>query len=671
MYISKVVVKNFRNFHNLNIEFQDGLNVVVGPNNVGKTNFIRLINFLTVDPNIDATIDDFNKYVLYNDIETLKNTPPTIEIEYTIEHNLNLEDEDSALSKLSGILLFDSETGELNKNPDGTFKLIGKVSLKYEYDVREIDEYKKEMSSKSDFNGVYQVLSKLQENFKWNFYNTMTQQVIDRKIVNNIFEVDKIDAPRIIDKLTDNSKKYINEKIKEKNIDIFSIRQEITNNLQERLKDVKKEINQDINEDQNQIGIINGRNKFVSNFVFEGDIADFFKYELEDDKIGFPLPLNFNGLGYNNLIYIRNLLKQKRNNDYNIILLEEPEAHLHPNMQYKLLNYIEKLKNQSSENSKIRNQIFVTTHSPNITASVSTKNIILLTIDRSKSIPISKATNLYNNYNFEKVKYLFENPDDDVNNRIKILEDGEKHITKFLDVTRSDLLFSDKIILVEGIAEKLLLPKMFYNLVEEHVSIVELGGINFNYFLPIIFNTNKKVLCITDKDIDIIENRGNELVINIENYKKQGPKIDKLFNCFMGNQVNIKQQEKFGSTFEKELFIENYDNLFEELLELSLPDSYKDLIKHKDINYWNEHYEKVITNSNQKKFIKEMINNYIKLYEMTDKNFKDLVEKMFFTNLFYHYIKNKKGKFALDLFEYKDRLVIPTYIKEGVEWLMQ
>ena len=169
MYISKVVVKNFRNFHNLDIEFQDGLNVVVGPNNVGKTNFMRIINFLAVDPNGNATIDDFNKYVLDNDIETLKNTPPTIEIEYTIEHDLNFEDEDSAFSKLSGILVFDSETGELDKNQDGTVRLIGKVSLKYEYDVREIDEYKKEMSSISDFKGIYQVLSKLQENFKWNF----------------------------------------------------------------------------------------------------------------------------------------------------------------------------------------------------------------------------------------------------------------------------------------------------------------------------------------------------------------------------------------------------------------------------------------------------------------------------------------------------------------------
>ena len=302
MYISKIMVKNFRNFHNLDIEFQEGLNVIVGPNNVGKTNFMRIIGFLNADPNFKATIDDFNKYVLYNNIEIAKTTPPTIEIEYTIEHDLNFDDEDSAFSKLSNILVFNSETGNLDENQDGTIKLIGKVSLRYEYDIKEIDEYRKELSTIQNFNELYQALNKLQENFKWNFYNTTTQEVIDKKIMNNIFDIDRIDAPRIIDKLTDNSKKYVNEKIKEKNIDIFSIKQGITNNLQHELNDVRAEINKDINEDQNQIGITNGRNKFVSNFVFEGDIADFFKYELEDDSIGFPLPLNFNGLGYNNLI---------------------------------------------------------------------------------------------------------------------------------------------------------------------------------------------------------------------------------------------------------------------------------------------------------------------------------------------------------------------------------
>ena len=62
-----------------------------------------------------------------------------------------------------------------------------------------------------------------------------------------------------------------------------------------------------------------------------------------------------------------------------------------------------------------------------------------------------------------------------------------------------------------------------------------------------------------------------------------------------------------------------------------------------------------------------MINKYIKLYGQVSN--KSLVEKMFFTNLFYHYVRDKKGSFALDLFNNVDRINIPTYIKEGIEWL--
>lgn len=66
-----------------------------------------------------------------------------------------------------------------------------------------------------------------------------------------------------------------------------------------------------------------------------------------------------------------------------------------------------------------------------------------------------------------------------------------------------------------------------------------------------------------------------------------------------------------------------------------------------------------------------MVADYIQLLNNVEDKDKHLVEKMFFTNLFYHYIKSSKGKFALDLFEYKDRLIIPSYIKDGVEWLLQ
>ena len=69
MHISKIKANNFRNFYNLEIDLHDGLNVIVGPNNVGKTNIIRIISFLSSDPNNGASIEDLNKYILLKELE--------------------------------------------------------------------------------------------------------------------------------------------------------------------------------------------------------------------------------------------------------------------------------------------------------------------------------------------------------------------------------------------------------------------------------------------------------------------------------------------------------------------------------------------------------------------------------------------------------------------------
>ena len=479
------------------------------------------------------------------------------------------------------------------------------------------------------------------------------------------------------------SKLYVANKIDK--VDEIKIQQEITKYLRDELTLVNSEINEEIKADQDNIGITDGRNNFISDFEFDKDLSEFFKYSLRNDRDMFTLPLKSNGLGYNNLIFIRNLIKQKKDNDYNILMLEEPEAHLHPNMQYKLLKYLNSLEiiKQNEKERSIKNQIIITTHSSNISASVDMNKIITLNYDREINLPNVYATKMSDNFDVNKVKNLFnikelsakENKTEKavLKDLKEILIKSKEHLQKFLDITRSDILYSDKIILVEGIAEKLTLPWIKEELINKHVCVVEVAGINFDRFLPLAFFTNKKIICITDKDYEIFNEKNGELNSKKE-YKKQTNHVSYLFKCF-DSKIKIVEQEKYGSTFEKELFIENYQNKksFKLLMQLALPACCKDLYGVKDISIWHNELQTKITNEKTRDFVQDKINKYWNAFSRADRKDKKLIEMMFFTNLFYCYVEDKKGNFCLEILEHfrSGSLKVPIYLTKELEWIIK
>ncbi|MFA9392437.1 MAG: ATP-dependent endonuclease [Prolixibacteraceae bacterium] len=198
-----------------------------------------------------------------------------------------------------------------------------------------------------------------------------------------------------------------------------------------------------------------------------------------------------NGLGENNLIYtsvvLGDLLNRCEDADlqiYNALLVEEPEAHLHPQFQNTFFNYLNKLKDSGL-------QIFITSHSPTITAKSSFQNITILQRKKDRFHPFSFSQ-------------LDEN-DFSTKNR--------KHLRKFLDTTKSQLFFANGVILVEGIAEAILLPVLSkycldvpVDLDKEGIEIVNVGGVAFEHFAKLFNNKSaekrlkSKCTLITDSD---------------------------------------------------------------------------------------------------------------------------------------------------------------------------
>ena len=256
--------------------------------------------------------------------------------------------------------------------------------------------------------------------------------------------------------------------------------------------------------------------------------------------------------------------------------------------------------------------------------------------------------------------------------------DAQKHMMKFLDVTRSDMLFADKVIFVEGIAEKLLLPKFLekcgYAYEDEHVSIVEVGGKNFSYFVRAFANNpvKKKVLCVTDCDFNWSFSDGAKTV---SDYKAYEPSHVKTLRTEFANAANLKTvvQKSYGSTFEDDLYMCNIGNtkVAKKLLKIAMPESLHPYIDTYRLNFdnWDQNRTQIPTKSKDKvcKII-DSIKAAIALHPEHTIYYKGL----FFAKLFYAYVENRKGDTALSILvdeTLMSELKVPLYIREGIEWL--
>ena len=668
MKISQIRINNFRNYNDTTISLKEGINVVIGPNNAGKTNFLKVIAFLNNRP-AKLKLSDFNYNNLFDKHKSdYKENPPKIEFSYIIEHSFNPDTIDSSLIKLKKFIVYEDDGNLLKEETENLYKIKGKFKIAFELDNKYCDDYKNkiaeidtELSSKEYFKHFENIVEDFLDKYEWIFYNDTDEPILTSSDVGNIFNIDFIPADRTTDKLLPETKAFIKKKINDEDSSL-DVKRELTQTINNRFETIIDEIKTKFEKGQESIGIAKGNNILEPSFKYNSSLEEHFEFHLIDKDKNYDLPLENNGLGYNNLIQIYNILQFKITDDYNILLIEEPEAHLHPAMQYQLFKYLQRLEELSEE--KIKNQIIITTHSPNISASSNIDDIITLHYYRENSGCNVIAENLKDKF---------------ISNTLKeqdSLDEDKKHIAKFLDVTRSDMLFTEKVILVEGLAEKLLLPLLAqnegFNLINEHISVVEVGGINFKPFLNLFNQTKNKILCIQDCDTDYLN--------DYDNYKRKPSVIERYYK----NSDNIKTvtQKNGGSTFESELFIDNFidedidsskKTICKNFLCNVLPRTVKntELIKNLSINYWNDNIEK-IARKNVRKKIKELIEVYIKEFKTeVDEAKKNKINKLFFANLFLTYTQNKKGAFALDILmsDFNEKLKTPEYIKEGLEWL--
>jgi len=213
------------------------------------------------------------------------------------------------------------------------------------------------------------------------------------------------------------------------------------------------------------------------------------------------LPDSYNGLGFKNLVYmVVELidLHERWNNDkherppLHLVFIEEPEAHLHAQVQQVFVrNVLRLLKENHEQESIFHTQVVLTTHSPHIL------------YERGFS-PIRY---------FRRVSAEMEHHTDVRNlSRFKTGEEEKEALAflqRYLKLTHCDLFFSDAVILVEGNVERLLVPAMIESCAERlrssALTVLEVGGAFAHRFRELIEFIGITTLVITDLDSVLVK----------------------------------------------------------------------------------------------------------------------------------------------------------------------
>lgn len=247
--------------------------------------------------------------------------------------------------------------------------------------------------------------------------------------------------------------------------------------------------------------ILNGKSSIIGNNVYvsiseiteqeKQAIGDEIFSELIEQTIYFELDQN--GMGYNNLIYMGTVLgdlqelKKIETCSYNSLLIEEPEAHLHPQLQDLVFDFFRKVCSTNNVNAaQSLVQVFVTSHSPTLASRADIDSINLIYRDGMEQVNITAL----------RTCPLEPNHKDD--------------LRRYLDVTKSQLFFSRGVIFVEGISEALLIPvfarRVNRRLDQNAVEVVNISGTAFEPFALLFNNSdvnnriNFRSAIITDDD---------------------------------------------------------------------------------------------------------------------------------------------------------------------------
>jgi putative ATP-dependent endonuclease of OLD family len=518
MFISRLFIKNYRNLRHLDIGIKTGVSCFVGENNSGKTNLFQALR-LVLDGNISAQRRRLQREDLSAGLTFA--TPEHVLISVEFSDFAGRENEEAL--PFTAVMENGSARVSYRFRPKATVRdMIEQISEGREIPALRIDDYVWEMvggGGEVDLGDV-----------------TWDQSFGSRFNTEDLQEgylVVVMDALRDVEtRLAAARTSPLQQILEQRNIP-----EEEQANLVRQLQVANQNINASatIREVGTQLST-SFRDAAGSSFAMgvslglgEPSFADISR-GLRVLLSGYGLTSldpSRNGLGLNNILFISMLLSyfERRMAEGKtagqLLLVEEPEAHLHPQLQRVLLATLQR-KNV---------QVFITTHSTHVTSGLPLSSQIVLTTDggpvtlcaRPEAIPNLDAADVAD-------------------------------LERYLDATRSVLLYARKVLLVEGPAEQFIIPPLAktvlgIDLDEEGIAVVPIFGTHFSSYAKLFGLGGIQKRCAILTDGDLTPSDADPHVEGEEDEADPVPRLADL-HALRGPYVEVFSCE---TTFEREL----------------------------------------------------------------------------------------------------------------------
>lgn len=515
MYLKKIRIKNYRLLIDTELEVDTKTTLIVGRNNTAKTSCFICIACALNDKNL--SFDDYplsKRESFYKNIDSFMAKEITfdslckllepISIEFYVDYSS--EQPDDNLGALSPFII-DVDEDVTTVIARAEFKLKSN-----EKDLRDILE--KSYHSDDGIDAVDEVHNAIITNFGklfgWTIYavnpKNGERQIKNHIELQNLFPFHFIHAERrlgedgtqdtslsaLISDFFDTSEDKLDPNISQKVKDLRAI-------VEKANKDVQKQSDSLLGElvrlsvgfgypngEELQLGV-------TTKLSIDNQIKNQTQLSYTSGTSKESLPSTYNGLGYKNLIKIEFLLaafakKVEKSGSACIPLLfiEEPESHMHPQMQHVFAEYLEAFLGKLTF---VGIQTFLTSHSAHVANTMDFSNIRYA--QKTNNGVIYKNMNTFANENSDNIVF----------------------IRKYLTLTKCDLFFADKAIFVEGASERLLLPDMIdkcnkagdfkskeRKLPAQYYALIEIGGAYAYKFIPFVEFLGIPCLILTDLD---------------------------------------------------------------------------------------------------------------------------------------------------------------------------